>query len=180
MKVKRCMWRRQDGQRVTGLAWQNTQRQLPPPLLQPPGWLWSRFLAIQRGFSPTQPRLSTERRRPISQWKPIMHSWSTIITSNAVKITVTITGKYVNTMSRLMTKPTKRHVRPGEDSEQPGRPPSLIRFFAVRVRKAWVLSYPLSAQRRHWSDRADARADLSLRWAHSHFVGFVTRRLLSG
>ena len=44
-----------------------------------------------------------------------------------------------------------------EDSDQPGHPPSLIRVFAVRVKKAWVLSYPLSAQRRHWSDWADAR-----------------------
>ena len=24
----------------------------------------------------------------------------------------------------------------------------------------------------------DAQTDLSLRWAHSHFVGFVTRRLI--
>ena len=30
----------------------------------------------------------------------------------------------------------------------------------------WVLSYPLSAQQRLWSDWADAQADLSLRWAH--------------
>ena len=28
-----------------------------------------------------------------------------------------------------------------------------------------------------WSDWADAQADLSLRWAHSHFVGFVMSRL---
>ena len=47
------------------------------------------------------------------------------------------------------------------------------RVFAVRMKKAWVLSYPLSAQRRLWSDWADAQADLSLRWAHTHFVGFV-------
>ena len=32
-----------------------------------------------------------------------------------------------------------------EDSDQPGHPPSLIRVFAVRMKKAWVLSYPLSA-----------------------------------
>ena len=50
--------------------------------------------------------------------------------------------------------------------------------FAVRMKKAWVLSYPLSAQRRLWSDWADAQADPSLRWAHSHFVGFVMRRLI--
>ena len=41
-------------------------------------------------------------------------------------------------------------------------------------------SYPFSAQRRLWSDLADAQADLSLRWAHSHFYGFVTRRLKYG
>ena len=37
---------------------------------------------------------------------------------------------------------------PSEDSDQPGHPPSLIRVFAVRMKKAWVLSYQLSAQRR--------------------------------
>ena len=45
--------------------------------------------------------------------------------------------------------------------------------FAVRMKKPWVLSNPMSAQRRLWSDWADAQADLSLRWAHTHFVGFV-------
>ena len=81
---------------------------------------------------------------------------------------------------------------PSEDSDQPGHPPSLIRVFAVRMKKAWVLSYPLSAQRRLWSDWADAQADLSrlwsawadaqadlsLRWAHTHFVGFVMSWLI--
>ena len=33
-----------------------------------------------------------------------------------------------------------------EDSDQPGHPPSLIRAFAVRMKKAWVLSYPLSVR----------------------------------
>ena len=60
-----------------------------------------------------------------------------------------------------------------EDSDQPGHPPSLIRVFAVRMKKAWVLSYPLSAQRRLWIDWVDAQADLCLRWAHTHFAGFV-------
>ena len=35
-----------------------------------------------------------------------------------------------------------------EDSDHPGHPPSLIRVFAVRMKKAWVLTYPLSAHRR--------------------------------
>ena len=65
-----------------------------------------------------------------------------------------------------------------EDSDQPGHPPSLIRVFAVRMKEAWVLSYPLSAQRRLWSDWVDVQADLSLRWTHRHFVGFVMSRLI--
>ena len=64
-----------------------------------------------------------------------------------------------------------------EDSDQPGHPPSLIRVFAVRMKKAWVLSYPLSAHGRLWSDWADAQADLSLRWVHSHCVVFLVRWL---
>ena len=54
---------------------------------------------------------------------------------------------------------------PSEDSDQPGHPPSLIGVFAVRMKKHWILSCPLSAQRRLWSDWADTQADLSLRWA---------------
>ena len=69
-------------------------------------------------------------------------------------------------------KTNKMACAPSEDSDQPGHPPSLIRVFAVRMKKAWTLSCPLSAQRRLWSDWADAQADLSLRWAHSHNVGF--------
>ena len=66
---------------------------------------------------------------------------------------------------------------PSEDSDQsdqrkPGHWPSLIRVFAVRMKKAWVLSYPLSAQRRLCSDWAEAQADLSLRWAHMPFCWF--------
>ena len=49
--------------------------------------------------------------------------------------------------------------------------------FAVCMKKAWVLSYPLNALRRLWSDWAYAQADLSLLWAHTHFVGFVMSRL---
>ena len=51
------------------------------------------------------------------------------------------------------------------------------RVFTVRMKKMGVLSYPLSSQRRLWSDWVDAQADLSLCWAHSHFVCFVMLRL---
>ena len=61
---------------------------------------------------------------------------------------------------------------PSEGSDQPGHLPSLIRVFAVHMKKTWVLSYPLSAQLRFWSDWADAQADLSLRWEHRSVYWF--------
>ena len=67
-------------------------------------------------------------------------------------------------MSRLVTKPTMA-CAPSKGSYRPGHPPSLI-----RMKKAWVLSYPLSAQWRLWLDWAVAQADLSLRWAHVSMV----------
>ena len=74
-------------------------------------------------------------------------------------------------------KTNKIACAPSEDSDQPEHPPSLIRVVTIRMKKALVLSYPLRAQWKLWSDWADVQADLSLRWAHSDFGGFVMRRL---
>ena len=94
-------------------------------------------------------------------------------------------GWMIKIMNRDMTKPTewvctqqrlRKSVHPAKTQislDQPWHPPSLIRVFAVHMKKPCVLSYPLSAQRRLRSDLADAQTDLSLRWAHTHFVGFV-------
>ena len=83
----------------------------------------------------------------------------------------------LHNLSRNTTKPTKwvcaqRRLRSAWASAQSDQ--SLC---SVRVKKPWILSYPLCAQRRLWSDWADAQADLSLGWEHSHFVGFVMSRL---
>ena len=74
-------------------------------------------------------------------------------------------------LSRSMTKPTKwlcaqRRLRSAWAFAKSSQ--SLL--------SAWI-SYPLRAQWWLQSDWADAQADQSLRWAHSHFVGFVMRRL---
>ena len=74
-------------------------------------------------------------------------------------------------MSHLVTKPTKWYVRPAKTQISLGVRP-VWSVFAVRMKKAWVLTYLLSAQRRLWSDWADAQADLSLRWAHMQFCWF--------
>ena len=81
-----------------------------------------------------------------------------------------------NEKSRLMTKPTKRSVHPA-DSDQPGHPPSLIRVFTVRSMGSWGPNVSSCGQQRLWSDWVDAQADLSLRWAESHLIDFVMRRL---
>ena len=60
---------------------------------------------------------------------------------------------------------------PSEDSDQSVHPPSLISL-RYPHEDSWVLSYPLSAQRRLWSDWTDAQADLSLRWVHMSFCWF--------
>ena len=58
------------------------------------------------------------------------------------------------------------------------RPAKTQISLGIRMRKASVLSYPFSAQRRLWSDWADAQADRSLHRPHSHFVGFIMSRLI--
>ena len=67
---------------------------------------------------------------------------------------------------------------PSKDSDQPGHPPSLISVFAVHSVGSWGPKLSSCRQRRLWSDGADTQADMSLRWVHGHFVGFVMRRLL--
>ena len=69
------------------------------------------------------------------------------------------------------TKPTKWHVRPVKTQISLGIRP-VWSVFAVRMKKALVFSYPLSARPRLWSDWADAQADLSLRWGHMPFCRF--------
>ena len=79
---------------------------------------------------------------------------------------------YLQSNEQHRDKTNKMACAPSEDSDQPGHPPRLIRVFAIRLKKARTLSYPLSAQRRLWSDWGDAQADPSLRWAHMPFCWF--------
>ena len=53
-------------------------------------------------------------------------------------------------------KTNKMICAPSENPGQSGHPPSLIRVFAGRMK-----NHPKSAQRRLWSDWADAQADLT-------------------
>ena len=61
-----------------------------------------------------------------------------------------------------------------DDSGLSGHPPSLIRVFVVRCIGSYCPKLPSVGQRRLWPDWAD----LSLRWAHMSFVGFVLLRII--
>ena len=97
-----------------------------------------------------------------------LSKYSETYSRQANNVSIIPNGKY----EPRHDKTNKMTVRPAK-TDQPWHPPSLIRVFAVRMKKHWTLSYPLSAQGRLWSDLADAQANLSLRWAHTHCVGFV-------
>ena len=84
-------------------------------------------------------------------------------------------------MSRDTTKPTKwlcvqRRLRSAWASASLGICP----VWSESSLLAWRKLCSLTTHWVHgevWSDWADAQADLSLRWAHPHFVGFVMRWL---
>ena len=56
----------------------------------------------------------------------------------------------------------------------------LIRSTCARRKLGFLATHWVHSKDWSWSDWADAQADLSLRWAHSHFVGFVMRWLKYG
>ena len=70
-----------------------------------------------------------------------------------------------------MTKPTKWPLRPARTQISLGIRPVWSEF-AVCMKNHWVLSYPLRALQRLWSDWAVAQADPSLRWAQRSFCSF--------
>ena len=85
-----------------------------------------------------------------------------------LSVKTVLTNQNRNHMNHKMT------CAPSEDAYQSRQMhlPRLIRVFPVLMKKPWVLSYPLSIQRRLWSVWADAQADLSLRWVHWGFCWF--------
>ena len=75
-----------------------------------------------------------------------------------------------------MTKPTKWYMRPAKTQISM----CICPVWSESSLSAWRKIVSLATHWIHskdWSDWADTQADLSLRWAHSHFVGFVMSRL---
>ena len=123
------------------------------------GWVCRRILTGRSLFSPFAGHTS---------WKSYMYS-----TLNSLEWET----KH-STYEPRHDKTSKVTVRPAKTQISQGFHPVWSESSLSAWRKLWVFSYPLSAQWRLWWDWADAQADLSLRWAHSHFVGFVMSRLI--
>ena len=68
-------------------------------------------------------------------------------------------------MSQRTTKPTIRRVT-SKLSDQPVYPPSTARILVYSSLDSLDSVEGTLDKRRHWSDCADAQADLSLRWSH--------------
>ena len=64
---------------------------------------------------------------------------------------------------------------PSEESDQPGHLPAAV--WSVSSLSAWRKLGSLATHYAHSED--SDQTDLSLCWTHSHFVGFVMRRLIS-
>ena len=79
-------------------------------------------------------------------------------------------------MSRIVTKPTKSHVRPTKTKISLGIRP-VWSVFAVCLKKARILSYPLSAKQGSDQTWRMPRLIWVFAWRTCHFVGFVTMRL---
>ena len=73
--------------------------------------------------------------------------------------------------SYIQTVHEPRHVKTNKMKMRP--------VFAVRMKKAWVLSYPLSAQRRLWSDWADVGFCHVVAHIDSHFEAVSSMRFSS-
>ena len=74
-------------------------------------------------------------------------------------------------------KTNKITCAPSKDSDQPGHPPSLIRVFAVCLKKHWDIGYPRSAQGRlqsDWDQTGRMHRLICVFDGHTcHFVGSV-------
>ena len=110
------------------------------------------------------------------KWK--MCAYATQWVKKLTRVLVSTTWTTANSNTWAMTWQNQQNeCAPSEDSDQPRLLPSLIRVFAVRSMGSLGPKVSSCGQRRLLSDWADAQADLSLRRAHTHFVGFVMSRL---
>ena len=92
-----------------------------------------------------QNNLQMMRKKRKSWWNDDILMWTMFIRKKFLLVVIIL-----SVWCRLIWAMTWQNQQNGcaskEDLDQPGHPPSLIRVFTVRMKKPWVLSYPLSTQ----------------------------------
>ena len=92
-------------------------------------------------------------RNPFTKgWQCVLLTWARLEPTTFRTTVVLLVSNHLITVPLYAynehDKNQQNEGAPSEDSYQPGHPPSLIRDFAVCMKKPWVPSYPLSAQQR--------------------------------
>ena len=96
------------------------------------------------------------------------------LNSNTVKF-----SRFCNFLNCCKYEP--RHDKTNEVSVRPVKTQISLGIWSEPSLSAWRKLGSLATNWVHsedWSDWADAQADLSLHWAHTHFVGFVMSQLI--
>ena len=101
-----------------------------------------------------------------------LHSAETILDERMTFLLYIRISDFQSHLDRHMTKTMSK------DSDQPGHLHPVWSVLAVRIKKPWILSYPLSTQQRFWSDWVDAQLIWVFAGCTGNFVGLVTVWLL--
>ena len=103
-----------------------------------------------------------------------------IVKSNHCSFCRRWSGVAVNTLLSHCMKKNKQEMifASSKDTDQPVHPRMLIRVATVCIKKARVLSYPISTKQRLWSDWADRSFCLFCRFV-GHFIFLYVKKNLS-
>ena len=112
--------------------------------------------------------------------------WSVLVTINTLVVLTVLNFKFFMARDKK-TQKVLTFESPHDKTNKMCRP-SLVRVFAVPMKKAWVLSYPLSAQLRIWSEWLDSKLIwvlacqtsilLVLSWGGSYFTYYAIKGVM--
>ena len=122
----------------------------------------------------TKPKYHDKKPCPCTQVSGYLFNWTNDLNQRALSLII----NFRRIHGPLSCEP--RHDKTSKMMCAQRRLRSAWAFWVFAMRSICSYGPKLSSRgrRRLWSDWADAQADLSLRWAHTHLVAFVMSRLM--